>query len=153
MGACAAKLLLAKCSNDTTPPYTFDNNKYYCKVIDIYDGDSITVAIRFNKIIYKHKVRMYGYDSPELKPRRNIPDRDSIILKAKEARDVLKELILHRIVVISIEKGTWDKYGRLLGTIYTRPTCGCTQSAYTFNVNTYMCDSGYGYAYFGGTKL
>ena len=135
-----------------TPKFIFNGKKYYCKVIDVYDGDTITIALNLNgNKIYQYKVRMYGYDSPEMKPRKNIENRDIIIRKAKLAKNELKKLIMDKIVVIKIEKGTWDKYGRLLGTIYMKRR-GLTIKSYTFNVNQYMIDNNYGYPYFGGKK-
>ena len=61
-------------------------------------------------------------------------------------------LILNKIVVIKIEKNTWDKYGRLLGTIYSKIIPGITMKAYNLNVNEYMIKKELGYKYYGGTK-
>ena len=152
MGALLFKQKLLKCTNENTEYYKFNNQKFYCKVVDIYDGDTITIAVKLNKKIYKHKVRMFGYDSPEMKPRRSNINRDGIIIKAKKAKKVLSELILNKIVVIHIQKGTWDKYGRLLGIVYSKLIPGFGQKAYNFNVNKYMIDNNYGYEYFRGTK-
>tara|TARA_B100000795_G_C22700882_1_gene399593 strand:- start:442 stop:861 length:420 start_codon:yes stop_codon:yes gene_type:complete len=118
--------------------------RYRCKVVEVYDGDTITLIL-FNKGSFeKHKLRMHGYDSPEMKPRKNIQNRESIIKKAKIARDALRNLILDKEVIL--EAMGSDKYGRLLGTIY-KQSCGST-----LNVNDYMLQNDYGYAYFGGTK-
>lgn len=146
------KSRLRKCTRDNTPKYLFQSKKFYCKVIDVYDGDTITIAIALRKKIYQYKVRMYGYDSPELKPLKSLENREIIKKKAKAARDTLKNMILNKIVVIQIEAGTWDKYGRLLGTIYTKNNRGLTIKSYNFNINQYMIDNGYGYPYFGGKK-
>mgnify|MGYP006076607521 CR=1 FL=1 len=152
MGGILVKQKLALCTKDTTSYYQFNNKKFYCKVIDIYDGDTITIAVQLNKKIYKYKVRMYGYDSPEMKPRLNNPDRDAIIIQAKKAKSVISELILNKIVVIHIQPQTWDKYGRLLGTIYSKIIPGLTMKSYNLNINEYMIEKGYGYPYYGGTK-
>ena len=152
MGGILIKQKLLKCTNENTEFYKFNNKKFYCKVIDIYDGDTITIAIRLNKKIYKHKVRMFGYDSPEMRPLKNNVDRDIIIAKAKKAKKVLSELIMDKIVVIHIQKGTWDKYGRLLGVIYIKVIQGVGLRAYNLNVNKYMIDNNYGYIYYGGAK-
>ena len=152
MGGILIKQKLLKCTNENTEFYKFNNKKFYCKVIDIYDGDTITIAIRLNKKIYKHKVRMFGYDSPEMRPLKNNVDRDIIIAKAKKAKKVLSKLIMDKIVVIHIQKGTWDKYGRLLGVIYIKVIQGVGLRAYNLNVNKYMIDNNYGYIYYGGAK-
>jgi len=152
MGNIVTKKKLSQCSKENTPLYRFDNKKFYCKVIDVYDGDTITIAVKLNRKIYQYKVRMYGYDSPEMKPRLNIPNRNEIIQKAHKAKEVLSEVILNKIVVVEIQKKTWDKYGRLLGVIYISIRRGLTMKSYNLNVNEYMIDKGHGYSYYGGTK-
>tara|TARA_B110000971_G_scaffold1751_1_gene1967 strand:- start:1313 stop:1780 length:468 start_codon:yes stop_codon:yes gene_type:complete len=153
MGAALIKKRLSTCDKMNTGFFQFNNKKFYCKVVDIYDGDTITIAVCLENKIYKYKVRMSGYDSPEMKPRLSNPNRDEIKKAAKHAKEVLSELILNKIVVIHIQDTTWDKYGRLLGVIYAQIPCkGVTMKSYNFNVNDYMIERGLGYKYFGGTK-
>lgn len=117
---------------------------YRAKVVSVYDGDTITIIL-FNKCGFeKHKVRMYGYDSPELKPRLNIKNRKKIIDKAYEARNFLEKLLLNNIV--DFESFGYDKYGRLLGNIYLTHFCS------KINVNKMMIEMGHGVEYYGGTK-
>uniref|UniRef100_A0A6C0B4P5 TNase-like domain-containing protein n=1 Tax=viral metagenome TaxID=1070528 RepID=A0A6C0B4P5_9ZZZZ len=152
MGNLLFKQQLLQCTKENTEYYKFNDKKFYCKVVDVYDGDTITIAIKLNKKIYKHKVRMFGYDSPEMKPRLNNVNRDAIIIRAKKAKNVLSELILNKIVVIHIQSDTWDKYGRLLGVVYAKIVPGFGQKSFNFNVNKYMVKNNNGYKYFGGTK-
>lgn len=44
------------------------------------------------------------------------------------------------------------KYGRLLGTIFTKLNWGMTMKAYTFDVNAFMLSTGSVNEYFDGTK-
>lgn len=152
MGNSLTKKKLLRCTKENTPFYRFDNKKFYCKVIDVYDGDTITIAVKLNSKIYQYKVRMHGYDSPEMKPRLSIPGRDEIIQKARKAKEVLSELVLDKIVVVEIKKKSWDKYGRLLGIIYISVLPGVTMKSYNLNVNEYMIERGHGYRYEGGKK-
>ena len=123
--------------------YSLKGN-FRAKVVDVYDGDTITIVI-FNKFGFeKHKLRMYGYDSPEMKPKLHIENRDNIIYKAKQAKEFLSNLILNEIV--EFESMGFDKYGRLLGKIFINNYCSRQ------DVNQLMLDSEFGYAYFGGTK-
>lgn len=123
--------------------YSLKGN-FRAKVVDVYDGDTITIVI-FNKFGFeKHKLRMYGYDSPEMKPKLNIENRENIINKAKQAKEFLSNLILNKIV--EFESMGFDKYGRLLGNIFITNYCSRQ------DVNKLMLDSDFGYAYFGGTK-
>lgn len=92
---------------------------------------------------------MYGYDSPEMKPRKNLPNRDEIKIAAIQAKEYMEKLILNRHCIF--ESMGYDKYGRLLGKLYyvdsdirfyTKPA----------SINDIMIDNGYGYPYEGGTK-
>ena len=113
---------------------------FRCKVVDVYDGDTVTIVL-YNKFGYeKHKLRMFGYDSPEMKPRLNIANRDNEIKKAKQAKQYLSNIVLNKIVIF--ESMGYDKYGRLLGKLFVKGQ----------EINQLMVNSGHGYPYYGGTK-
>lgn len=136
-------ICLGRQTNDL-PLYELVGN-YRCKVVDVYDGDTVTIVL-YNKFSYeKHKLRMYGYDSPEMKPRLDKENRDDEIRKAKLAKEFLTDLLLNKIV--EFESMGYDKYGRLLGKLYIINYCDKQE------VNMLMIDKGHGYAYFGGTKM
>lgn len=151
MGNLITKNRLKRKTLENTEQFKFDNEIKYCKVLDVYDGDTITVGIILDKKPFRIRVRMYGYDSPEMKPRLNLENRDKIKKDAIKARDILRDLILDKICKIKIEKGTWDKYGRLLGTIYMK-TKNRLRTKYDFNVNEFMIQNNLGYRYYGGKK-
>jgi endonuclease YncB( thermonuclease family) len=112
------------------------------KVVHVYDGDTIRVTVRHNGEFQQWRARMVGYDSPEMKPRKTNPKRLEEKRAALAAQQALKEKIGDQVVTIHC--GGWDKYGRLLITVFTRPT--------NENVNEWMMKAGHGYAYNGGTK-
>ena len=136
---------------------TFD-----AKVVDVYDGDTCSIVIKLNNQWTKFKVRAYGYDSPEMRPSKNLPDRDEIIHMAIKARNYfvsrvtdlsinlsyhytkkeLKNMMNNNRKVISVRSQGWDKYGRLLGDFYV-------DNVY---LNEEMIRKKYGYKYDGGTK-
>ena len=117
---------------------------FRCKVVDVYDGDTVTIIL-YNKFGYeKHKLRMFGYDSPEMKPRLNITNRDDEIKKAKEAKEYLSNIVLNKIV--TFESMGYDKYGRLLGKLYLPKLFD------RIEINELMIKEGHGYPYYGGTK-
>lgn len=117
--------------------------EYIAKVMKCYDGDTIHCIFKFNGKFSIFKVRMYGYDSCEMKPRKNINNRDYIIKKAHQAKEYLETLILNKIVCL--ECVGEDKYGRLLGIIKLR-------SDDEKSINDIMIETNHGYAYDGGTK-
>lgn len=84
---------------------------YKAKVIDIYDGDSITILVDLGfSITVKKKVRLYGIDTPEL---RGTEREDGL-----KALNYLKSLVLNKDVIVQTYKDKTGKYGRLLATIY-----------------------------------
>lgn len=143
---CLSDYYLNKKNNTNTDLYTLEGLVLRAKVVDVYDGDTCTVIFKLNKRYEKHKVRMYGYDSPEMKPSRSDPNRDEIKKKAKYAKKLLEEKILNKIVILRC--GKWDKYGRLLGSIYINGGCFSKNE----NVNEWMVDNNFGKPYFGGKK-
>ena len=149
MGNCIINSQLQKCTCDDTPEYNFKDKVCQCKVLSCYDGDTITVAIRLESKIFKMKVRMYGYDSPEMKPPKSDKNRDKEIIAAKKAKKAIEDKILNKLVKIKIHG--FDKYGRLLGTVYLNEGyCSCI--SVEENINQYMIENNYGYCYSGGTK-
>ena len=128
-----------------TPKFTLENHSKLAKVVDVYDGDSCQVVFEHNRLINRWNVRMHGYDTPEMRPRKTVENRLEIIEKAKAARDYLKSLIMNEDQLIYIKCHDFDKYGRVLGEIYLNQ--GDSKS-----VNELMVENGYGYTYHGGKK-
>lgn len=86
--------------------------KYKAIVVEIYDGDSVTVDIDlgFNNWIKNMKLRLYGVDTPEL---RGDERSDGLISKQYMIDNVLgKEVIVQTI------KDKKEKYGRYLAVIW-----------------------------------
>jgi endonuclease YncB( thermonuclease family) len=132
---------------------------FYVK--SVYDGDTITVLIPMKISIYSNisfdfidpnnlndkticnyeiKLRLFGIDTPELKPLKNIPNREEHIKKAHEAKEFLENLILNKVVQIKFLSN--DKYGRSLGIIYIK----------NIIINKLMVEEGFAKEYDGGTK-
>lgn len=117
------------------------------KVVGVYDGDTITIVFRYRGELQQHNCRMMGYDSPELRPSKKMPNREQEIEAAKRARDKLREMVGYdefysstKLVDVKLDK--FDKYGRPLVQVYCNG----------INVNEWMIVNGYGYPYNGGTK-
>ncbi len=87
--------------------------EYNVIITSVYDGDTVTgdVDLGFGIWIRKQKFRLMGIDTPEIRTKN--PDEK---IRGYEARDRLRELILHKSVRIrSFGKG---KYGRWLVDIF-----------------------------------
>lgn len=116
----------------------FKNAHVYGKCVDVHDGDTITLAIQLDKI-YLFKVRMYGYNSAEV--RTTNPEEKK---QGLAARDFLRSMILGKIV--EAHGLGLDKYGRLLMNIYQLDDKFVLMEP---PLNKIMIERGYGKPYFG----
>ncbi len=144
------------CTFDNTPTYSLNGKRLACKILKIYDGDTLWLAIKIHGKYYKYKCRMYGYDSPEMKPPLKQKDRDDEIKRAHEAKDYLAKLMYEKH--IEAEFFGYCKYGRPLVNLYAAKIriklCGMNLRLDNnfILINKEMIESKHGYEYFGGTK-
>lgn len=111
------------------PATPYKNKMIYAKVVDVYDGDTITIIIMYGDAPMKLKVRLQGVDAPELVVKREkgrvyTPEEESLMeleMKAgAHVRDKVKKLIDQKEVIVKLIK--CDKYGgRQVGTVYLKP--------------------------------
>ena len=126
-----------------TPKFSLKNTFKICKIVDVYDGDTVRGVFENNGKYNKWTIRMYGYDSPEMRPSKKLENRDEIKAKAIISRDYLRSKILNKTIFLHCLN--FDKYGRVLANIYL-------EELGEKSVNDHMVEMNYGYAYFGGTK-
>ena len=141
------KLKLA--NKDNTPIFSFNGLITYAKAVDFYDGDTFNIIISYYDLLYHFKARMYGYDSPEMKPLLSLENREEVKKNAIKSKNRLIELVGNR-EYFKVYCHEFDKYGRLLGSIFSNDS----DIVYDFKqtINSQMINEGYGYSYNGGTK-
>ena len=85
---------------------------YKATVINVYDGDTITCNIDcgFGVILKNQKIRLYGIDTPEL--------RGEDKKEGLEIRNILRDKILNKEILLKTIKDKKGKYGRWLGIIF-----------------------------------
>lgn len=84
---------------------------YNAKVLEVYDGDTITTEIDLGfSIKMKVKIRLANIDTPEVK--------GSEKSEGIKVREYLREMILGRNIVLETIKDSKSKYGRILGIIH-----------------------------------
>lgn len=135
------KRLLSK-STINTPKFSLNGKLVYCKVVKVYDGDTITVNFKLFRKIRQFNIRMAGYDTPELRSK-DPAEKEKAIL----AKFFLQNILLDKIVYLKCLD--FDKYGRLLGEVHL------SKKQYlsgTPCVNQSMISTGHAVPYFGGTK-
>ena len=121
--------------NETVP---FKPEISRCKVIKVYDGDTITVAafLKGQSQCYRFSVRMRGIDSPEIKTQNPLEK-----IAAINSRDKLSAKILNKIVYLK-DIGN-EKYGRILADVIFKGD----------NMSQWMLDNDMAVHYNGGKKV
>ena len=120
-------------------PYQYPS----CSVVRVVDGDTVDLMINLGfELFTKKRVRLYGIDAPETRTRDLIEKKAG--LKTKER---LLQLILgHEVDLdrarVDLESHDWDKYGRVLGTLWVGD----------LNVNRQLVVEGYAKEYDGGKR-
>lgn len=84
---------------------------YTAKVIDVYDGDTITVLadLGFHTTI-KLKLRLFGINTPEV--------RGASRAAGLVARDRVNGLVMGKDIIIKTHRDRQEKFGRWLAEIY-----------------------------------
>lgn len=105
---------------------------YKCKVLDVYDGDTLRVEINLGfGLKWKGSdgkgvvIRMMGINAPEMRGE----DKEKGVI----SRDKLREKILDKVITLKTIKDSSEKYGRYLGIVLLEDT----------NVNEWMVSEGF----------
>ncbi|KAJ5067728.1 snase-like protein [Anaeramoeba ignava] len=128
------------------------------KCVDVYDGDTVKVVIPIYNysLVKQFSCRIYGVDTPELRPKgigKEDPNSENYkkLQREREAglksKEFVEKLILEKFVKLEI-KG-FDKYGRLLADILINDPKNKTKE---INLAELLISKGLGVYYDGGTK-
>lgn len=99
--------MLEKCTYENTPELNLDGHMSWAKVVKVYDGDTVHVALFIHNEIRRIVCRLKGIDTAELRSKDPLERAHS--LKAKQ---YLIQMVYNKIIWIQIYKK--DKYGRYL---------------------------------------
>ena len=143
-----------------TPFFSLNGINTYARLVDVYDGDTVTCVIPLFNNYYKFHVRIFNLDTCELRSK-NEELKNRAFLARKKVLDTIcennnlelyccKKDIQHYLVenniIVWLECLTFDKYGRLLANVYKKDDK--TTSLSSILINCHL-----GYPYSGGTKL
>ncbi len=148
--------MLVSCTMSNTQELTIQGVKTWAKVLSVYDGDTMTVALPIRNSVFKFQVRVNGIDTPEMKgPHKTqaYAARNrllqlcglTIALDDMSSAKQVQTMLETTPVFVWLECGAPDKYGRTLADVYASPE---TVESYS----TIMIKEGHAYAYDGGTK-
>jgi endonuclease YncB( thermonuclease family) len=153
---------LINCKDREIECFNLEGQEFQAKATNIYDADTCRLVFFLNNKLVKYTVRLVGIDTPEIRPKRSVENRDQEIAAAKKARNRLIQLATDQTIdldltpgkkeiqkildsnkkLITIKCQEFDKYGRLLGKLYDGDVC----------FNELLIEEGHAYAYDGGTK-
>lgn len=128
------------------PPNSFIE----AKVVDVYDGDTITIIFQLGGMFFKDKLRLASVDAPEIKTR-NAAEKAAAI----RSRDWLKEQVLNKHIYVQFGREVKEKYGRLIGYVYPADAGPPVNNGPALNVRTLnqqLIALGYAVEYDGGSK-
>ena len=115
----------------TTAKFTLENKEFPAMITKVYDGDTVHAVFEYKGEYNKWVCRLYGIDTAEIRTK-DVEEKEF----ALETRDALRERILYQEVQIKCYQ--FDKYGRLLATIFKNGE----------NINEWLLHEGYAQPYF-----
>lgn len=84
---------------------------YNATITEVYDGDTVTASVDLGfKMNREIKIRLSNIDTPEL--------RGDELEEGRKVRDIVREMILNKRVVIKTYVDATGKYGRYLAEIF-----------------------------------
>lgn len=165
----ALPLTLENCTKDV-PEFSLCGQTILGRVVETYDADTCKIVLPVMGSFFKFICRLNGIDTPEMKPRKDKPNRDNEIIWAKKARaellklicqspqstvfdnlDIKKEEIINELQnnknLVTVKCLEFDKYGRLLVELF--PVA--LESSKSFN--QILIDKNFAVSYEGGKKI
>jgi len=133
---------------DNTSLFSLNGSSVIAKIIDVYDGDSITVIFKLFGNYYKWKCRIMHIDTPEIKQKIKPRNEEETIKFEKEKkraiiiRDIMRDKLLNKIVILHCFQ--FEKYGRLLVEFNIPET--------NIKIHNWLIENNYAKPYEGKTK-
>lgn len=122
---------LKTCSPKNISPFSLENLETYCRLVDVYDGDTITCIIPIFNTLYRFQIRLNGIDTPEIKTKIENVKQDAICSKRRVIelttggkcqvylKEELQTYLEDNCTILWIRCCQFDKYGRVLCDVYS----------------------------------
>jgi len=158
------KKKLENINNEDIELFSLNGQTLLGKVVEIYDGDTCKIVLLINNNLQKFNCRLYGLDTPEMKPALNKLNRNIEIENAHKCKnrllqlvtscncnieDIFKKSDINALLklnkkIIFVKCNEFDKYGRLLVELFDDNN--------NTTINQTLINEGYAKSYDGGTK-
>ena len=146
--------------NIHTPEFTLRGFNTLGRLVNIIDGDSLSIVLPVFGNFYKYSVRLNGIDTCEMRSKNS--ENKNLAIAARNAllelvtghkvtdqttRQLVQEILDKRVIVVFVECLDFDKYGRLLANVYFQ------MDNDRINLSDYLLKHKLAYEYTGNTKL
>lgn len=145
----------------STPSLSLEGMFTPARLVDQYDGDTNTLIIPFKGEYFKFTCRMLGIDTCEMKSKikenkeNAIRARNRVLqlvglpvdITAAYTRKKIQTMLDEQIVIVWVHCHGVDKYGRILGDIYT------SSDSSEKSIAKMLIEEKLAYEYYGDTKL
>ena len=159
--------LIAPTTNDlqsasiNTPQFSLKGLSVTARVVDVHDGDTVTVVFVFNGKLCKFQIRLAGIDSCEMTSKNERAKALSIAARNRVIhlitlgdsctipltnRKCIHIALAQKQYTVHLKCFDFDKWGRVLGNIYL-----CETS--TKSISDTLLDEFLAYPYNGATKM
>lgn len=115
--------------------FSLDGLSTFCRIVDVLDGDTMTVIIPLHDTFYKFIIRLYGIDTCEIKSKNiNIHEKGidaknrviSLLCSSNNIKDInynltkkeIKDFFNNNFIIAYISCKEFDKFGRTLGDVF-----------------------------------
>jgi endonuclease YncB( thermonuclease family) len=126
--------MLLSANNKTNYSDPFKGYTAKGKVVSVYDGDTLKIAIVYKDELVRLSCRMLGYDSPEINDKSNddawratnvlVSECTGIVVDDRPySKKELTPIIEMNKKIIDVELHNRDKYGRTLVKLYDDQGC------------------------------
>lgn len=148
---------------NSTPYFSLNGKKMYGRVVNVYDGDTITVVLNIFDGFYKFSVRLNGIDTCELKSKNEknkelacfarsrlislITNKDISETTLLKDRKMINNFLNKNVYCVWIECLDFDKYGRLLANVFS------IEKTSSESFSNILLKEKLAYKYTGETKL
>ena len=138
-----------------TPEFTLSGLNTTGRLVDIIDGDSVSIILPMFNNFYKYHIRLSGIDTCEMRSKNEkcknlaIKARDTLlelVTRSKtrsETRSEIRDILDRNVVIVFVKCLDFDKYGRLLANVFFDNE----------NLSEYLLKHKLAYTYTGHTKL
>jgi endonuclease YncB( thermonuclease family) len=143
---------------DNTPHFTLAGLSSWARVVDVYDGDTLTCIVPLLERFYQITFRLNGIDTNELKNKNEQLKKQAYLARHQvlvymcpeynllpecERKDI-QQFLKQNQIVVWLKCYEHDKYGRVMADVFSSPN--------SESLTDLLLNQGLGYEYHGGTK-